>query len=288
LIHYFENTMTPPLAASIECLWSAFSLEMLETREKQRVVPDGCPELIIHLAEPFERLIDGIWCIQPRIFLAGTLTSPWTLRPGTKVLTLGVRFRPGRVRNFLPIDMKSAVDREVPLAEILGQNAENEFLESLKSRDRSELFPSLETWLTGRKRLQSPTKSTPTVQALELLLASQGRYAIDQLAADCGSNRRSLERLFARDLGITPKFFARIVRLNAVFATLDDQDRLTGVDLALEMGYFDQAHLLREARLLAGRRLSKSRETDGSLARHFTEPNRLRQLLRTALDDAPG
>lgn len=88
-----------------------------------------------------------------------------------------------------------------------------------------------------------------------------------------------MERAFARDLGIRPKVYARIVRLNAVLATLDDAERPRAVDLALESGYFDQAHLLRDFRLLAGRTPRSRRESDGEMARHFTDPRRLRALL---------
>ena len=84
---------------------------------------------------------------------------------------------------------------------------------------------------------------------------------------------------FARDLGIRPKVYARIVRLNAVLATLDDAERARAVDLALEAGYFDQAHLLRDFRILAGRTPRAGRERDGEMARHFTHPERLKALL---------
>jgi transcriptional regulator GlxA family with amidase domain len=88
-----------------------------------------------------------------------------------------------------------------------------------------------------------------------------------------------LERVFVRDLGIRPKVYARIVRLSAVLATLDDADRASAVDVALDAGYFDQAHLLRDFRLLAGRTPRSGRSGDGPMARHFTDPRRLKALL---------
>jgi transcriptional regulator GlxA family with amidase domain len=106
-----------------------------------------------------------------------------------------------------------------------------------------------------------------------------GQVSVDALARGLGWTRRRLQRAFARDLGVSPKLYARIVRLNSVLATLAEPERARFVDLALEAGYFDQAHLLRDFRLLAGRSPRVSRAADGELARHFTDPSRLRTLL---------
>lgn len=87
-----------------------------------------------------------------------------------------------------------------------------------------------------------------------------------------------MERLFLEEVGVSPKLYSRIVRLNAVLATLDASERPSAVDFALEAGYFDQAHLLRDFRSLVGRTPSTPRQTDGEMAQHFTEPERLKQL----------
>ncbi len=78
--------------------------------------------------------------------------------------------------------------------------------------------------------------------------------------------------------GIPPKLFARIVRLNAFLERSGEGTRERMVDLALDAGYFDQAHLLLDFRVLAGRSPGRERGTDGDLARHFTLPARLRAL----------
>jgi hypothetical protein len=64
-----------------------------------------------------------------------------------------------------------------------------------------------------------------------------------------------------------------------VLAGLDAAERTSAVDLALAAGYFDQAHLLRDFRSLAGRGPRAGGEQDGELARHFTRPERLQLLL---------
>jgi len=244
------------------------------------VVPDGCPELIVHLGDRFARRRGDRWVVQPRAFLAGTLTRPWLLRAGRRVLTLGVRFRPGRVTALLPVAMPSATDRETPLHEIVGRAAAHALTGALRAaRGDASRFTAAEAWLLGRLPAMAPATGDGAAAAVRRVLQARGAVRIDALARQLGWTRRRLERAFARELGIRPKLFARIVRLNAVLAGLDAGERASAVDQALAAGYFDQAHLLREFRFLAGRAPRAGGAQDGELARHFTRPERLRLLL---------
>ena len=242
-------------------------------------MPDGCPELIVHLGDPFARWIDCRWVVQPRAFLAGTLSRPWLLRAGRRIDTVGIRFRAGETTGVLPLSMAGASDRELALAGIVGRGAAGALVRTLRSaRTGTARFVAAERWLAARLGEARPRRIT-AARAVALIRAGGGQARIDDVARSLGWSRRRIERAFARDLGIRPKVYARIVRLNAVLATLEDTERPRAVDLALEAGYFDQAHLLRDFRILAGRTPRSRRESDGEMARHFTDPRRLKALL---------
>jgi AraC-like DNA-binding protein len=246
----------------------------------ERVLPDGCPELIVHLLDPWARRVDGRWRRQPRAFLAAALSRPWELRAGPRVRTLGLRFRPGAPRAFFDVVMAAAADREVPLGDLVGPGSARALQRGLSAAPHTaDRFAFAESWLAARldpRRLRA-LSARPAVARI---LATRGSASMDAVAATLGWNRRRLERAFRRDLGIRPKLFARTVRLNAVLATLDRSERRRAVDLALDAGYFDEAHLLRDFRHLAGRSPRAGRDADGEMARHFTDPDRLRALLR--------
>jgi AraC-like DNA-binding protein len=242
-------------------------------------VPDGCPELIVHLGDPFARRIEERWVVQPRAFLAGTLSRPWLLRAGRRVDTVGIRFRAGETTGVLPVSMADASDRELPLAGVVGRAAAGALVRSLReARTEAGRFAAAEEWLAVRLA-EAPARRSRAAPAVALIRKGGGRDRIDDVARDLGWSRRRMERAFARDLGVRPKVYARIVRLNGVLATLDDDERPRAVDLALDAGFFDQAHLLRDFRILAGRTPRSRRESDGEMARHFTHPRRLRALL---------
>jgi AraC-like DNA-binding protein len=276
-LRYVEHRPRPELRPHVECLWLA-SDARARPRSPERVVPDGCPELIVHLADRFARQRGGRFVRQPQAFLAGTLTRPWLLRAGRRVLTLGVRFRPGEIAALLPVSMPGATDRETPLAAIVGRAPAAALVRSLRaSRGDAARFAAGETWLVERLAAGRPTSEAAAV--VRLVMRSRGSQRMGEIARALGFTRRRLERVCARGLGIRPKLFARIVRLNAVLAGLEASERASAVDLALDAGYFDQAHLLRDFRGLAGRTPRAGRDRDGELSRNFTHPERLRLLL---------
>jgi AraC-like DNA-binding protein len=278
-LKYEERRPPSALRPYVECIWTITGPRVKAPRAPERVLPDGCPELIVHLGDPFARQVGERWVVQPRAFLAGTLSRPWMLRPGRLVDTVGMRFRAGETRGILPVAMAGASDRELALAVIVGRKVADALVRSLRgARTTAQRFAAAERWLDARLA-EAPVRRGTSTQAVALIRDGGGRARIDDVARALGWSRRRVERAFVRDLGIRPKVYARIVRLHAVLATLDDAERTRAVDLALDAGYFDQAHLLRDFRLLAGRTPRSGRDSDGEMARHFTDPRRLKALL---------
>jgi methylphosphotriester-DNA--protein-cysteine methyltransferase len=194
--------------------------------------------------------------------------------------TLGIRFRAGEVTAIFPVSMTETSDREVRLGALVGAAAARALPNALRrAHTDEERVAATEQWLL-RNRAAAPASRTSARQAVEMIRDARGQVRIDDVARALGWSRRRMERVFARELGVTPKLYARIVRLNAVLATLDEDERPRAIDQALDAGYFDQAHLLRDFRLLAGRTPRTPRQDDGEMARHFTHPQRLRALFR--------
>jgi AraC-like DNA-binding protein len=274
-VKYVERAAVVSLSPYVECIWAVSAKR--HGRAAERIVPDGCPEIIVHLGDPFERLIGKRWRRQPRAFLAGTLTRPLTVRGGGHVLTIGLRFRPAGFTALFGGSLAGTADHEVPLGNLVGADRCRDLVARLDAaRSVPRRLDAAMAWLVEqRPRDGAVTASAP---ALRLIVRARGQMQMVELARRLDVSRRQLERSFLRDLGIGPKMYARIVRLNTVLARLDEVERASAVDVALQAGYFDQAHLLRDFRLLAGRSPRRGNESDGQLARHFIRPARLRPL----------
>lgn len=280
MLSYVERRPPEALAPFLECLWLVQDARVRWPRPPERVVPDGCPEIIVHLGDRFARRIGERWAMQPRAFLVGTLTRPWLLRAGRRVKTLGIRFRHGQLHRLFGFRMAAATDREVPLQDLAGRASARELLEGLdgKRTDRGR-FGVAEIWLLRRLHAAPRENRTGGCQpALDRILEARGQARIDAVAESLGWGRRRMQRVFLDEVGVSPKLYSRIVRLNVVLATLEAAERSSAVDFALAAGYFDQAHLLRDFRTLVGRTPRTPRQADGEMAQHFTNPERLKQL----------
>jgi AraC-like DNA-binding protein len=116
--------------------------------------------------------------------------------------------------------------------------------------------------LTAARRLEHlllarlPAVAAPDpvmVEAVRALL-SRSPLAIDRLARHLGFSRQYLARRFRDAVGIGPKVLARIARLHRALGVLQPTSRRpsTLAEAALQAGYFDEAHMDRDFRELAG------------------------------------
>jgi AraC-like DNA-binding protein len=281
-LRYVERPVPAALAAAIECVWSVTDPVVRATRPPDRLIPDGCPELIVHRADRYARRIDGRRVRQPAAFLAGTLSRPWIVEAPPRVATIGVRFRPGGVTALFGASLAGTADREVPLAELPAP------LTTLvtairRARGAASARLAAEAWLVAHVagRPDGAAETPACAPAVRAIHRRHGRIDVDALGAMVGLARRRLERLFRRETALSPKQYIRVVRLTALLRRLDAPDRDRLVDVAIDAGYFDQAHMSRDFKALTARRPSGRRADDGELGVHFTRPERLLRLLAT-------
>jgi AraC-like DNA-binding protein len=103
------------------------------------------------------------------------------------------------------------------------------------------------------RMLTGGTVDATLAGAWHMLVAANGTAPVARLAAACGWSRQHLARRFRDELGMAPKLAARVVRFERARRMLVNGSRRRPLaDVALDCGYFDQAHLDRDFRRLAG------------------------------------
>jgi AraC-like DNA-binding protein len=167
------------------------------------------------------------------------------------VALLGVAFRPYGAWIALGHPQQELAESVVPLAALLG-----DAVGDLRERLLDEPTPFgrvaiAERWLCQRAE-RGRSAHPLTRWAAQRIATSRGRVRVEELARESGFSRKHLSSLFRREVGLTPKALARVHRFHAAIGMLRRSRAVPWSELALECGYYDQSHLIRDFRLFAG------------------------------------
>lgn len=242
-MRYCEIKPTAPLRGFVECFWTLQGEESFETPPAERILPDGCVELILNFGDRFQQHFNGEQRLQPRNFLVGQMTGPILISPCGAVELLGIRFQPGGTHPFLDVPAHEVTDRVVDLGGLSSKLERGLLRACADAQTLAEKVVAADAFL-----LSCITERKYDSQLLALaatIIDRGGLVSVDQLASDAGVSSRQLERRFQREVGIGPKLLARILRFQQVFRAVE-QCNTAWADVAVECGYYDQAHLIRD------------------------------------------
>lgn len=279
---YTEHRPLPTLAQHLECIWFlSSSCTSAPTGACERVMPDGCVEWIFHLGAPFQRAITtnpiGQWERQPRSFVVGELTRFLLLQPTGDASVMGVRFRPSSAYRFLPFALSDFTDTTVPTGDVWGH--EGAYLEEavLAARNNTERQQLVEDFLWQQLVNTSPRPRFEA--AVKEIIRTRGQARVHEVANEVGWSSRQLERDFRVSFGLSPKSFARIMRFQNLLRLVGEGALREWANLAIEGGYSDQPHMVREFREFAGHTPSERGIAADGLGSYFVSPGRLAALL---------
>lgn len=165
---------------------------------------------------------------------------------------IGTKFRPGGFRPFVKPPVSALTNRRPPVREVLGARADGLERRVLRHDDDLEAIAVIETFLLGF----APAPDEDLEQAgriAERIAGDRSVTRVDQLVREFHTSARQLQRLFSEYVGVSPKWVIQRYRL------LDGAERVAAgkvvdwAELALDLGYADQAHFIRDFKKLVGR-----------------------------------
>lgn len=226
---------SPTLAPWVECFWSVKA--SLPQAQQEYLYPDGGSSLLFVFAGNDD---PGVWFNakqqQQGVMFEGHVSS------------VGIRFKPGGAFALLGM----------PMADLTGQYIEADLLplvglETLSAQLQQATFYQqvalLETWLHKNAAIHSPV--TGPVQYLTQQL-NFAEIALRQLIEDAGLGRRRVERLFKQQVGLSPNRLKMLQRIKTARYLIKNQPDSLLVDIALQTGFFDQAHFSHQFRRVTG------------------------------------
>jgi AraC-like DNA-binding protein len=231
--------VAPPavVAGIVQHFW----IVQWDLRECEPQVAETLPHPNVHLViEPGQTQIHGI--------RTGRFTRTLEGRGGV----FGVKFRPGGFRPLLQRSVSTLRNRLLPLCDVFDAAAASLEDEVFAQQDDDHMIAVVERFLAARLPLGDPTVER-VAEIVHDIGADRGITAVEHLVDRWRLSKRPLQRLFNEYVGVGPKWVINRYRLHEAIERLAVQVPVNWAELALELGYFDQAHFIRDFKTLVGR-----------------------------------
>jgi AraC-like DNA-binding protein len=221
-----------PALPQVEAFWA-----MRAHAAPHRVLPDGCIDFLFDLE-------------RAQATVVGTMTTSHVISLAADARFFGVRFAPGAALPFIHARAFELTDAQAPMNEVTsahGFRLMERVVEAASHLERARIVAAFLN--TARARIQP--EDLRVRRAVRMLRERSGCVNIATLAQQLTLSPRQLERRFQQQVGASPKFIARTLRMQAALRLLERAPNYRGA-YALAAGFADEPHLAREFRALTG------------------------------------
>ncbi len=164
----------------------------------------------------------------------------------------GVKFRPGAFQPLYGGSLARLTDRTLPVAKIFGRDGAR-WAAAIRAEDDLERCIALAEAFFAPRLPPLPPLVAQLRDLVERLAEDRELLRVEQVAALAGVDLRQLQRRFRYYVGVTPKWVLQRYRLHEAAALLDGARPGTLAAVAQSLGYFDQAHFIRDFKSVVGR-----------------------------------
>jgi AraC-like DNA-binding protein len=189
-----------------------------------------------------------------RAHVIGALRSVGAPAGTDRPKMLGAYLEPGATAALLRVPAAELTDRVVSLDDVWGSQAAR-LAEDLAELDGPECIDRFEAALLRRLRLRRALSPRSSVDAIGLARWARQEpvsMSVRQLAEAAGVSRQHLARMFAETIGVSPKRYCRLARFRGGLAYAGAGPGVQWAEVATELGYADQSHMIAEFRELSG------------------------------------
>ncbi len=180
----------------------------------------------------------------------GVITGQTTHRLEGQGRAVGITFRPGGFRPYIDHSMSVLTDKVRSMRDVFG--AEGDALErAVAATDGERAIPVIEQFLAARPT-NAPVIVDELTEMTERVASDPSFVRVEALAREAGMSTRQLERLFKDHVGVGPKWVICRFRFYEAAQQAAKGANVRWALVAAELGYSDQAHLIRDFRRMLG------------------------------------
>jgi AraC-like DNA-binding protein len=224
----------------------------------ERFLPDGNTEIIIDLSESPQYIYDNesLKKIQTcrYAWVSGVRTQPITIPSGRGSRMLIVAFKKGRAFPFYPFPISELMDTVAEADLVFGGKFHHLREQLLASKSVNQMFHLVEEFLLQQAGnvFQADGAAKCIEYAVSNMIHKPSLRQLHQLSDEIGYSQKHFIALFRQQVGVSPKQYLKIMRFQKAIRAIENTGSIHWSDLALESGYYDQAHFIHDFKLFSG------------------------------------
>ena len=249
---YLRHVPRAPLSQFVDLLWLYEGYS--QPHAKERVLPSGEMQMVINLHEDRCRIYERDQPDRYQTFRGSILSgahSEYVVIGTDMPAVMGVHFRPGGAFPFLRMPAGELRDATVSLDTLWGSSAVDLRDRLLEAPTHQARFEILERVLLI-ELMRSCDGQQAVMFALRRIMAAPHVTTISSVSEQIGLTPKRFIQVFRDETGFTPKVFCRIRRFQQALDRMEGRRRVDWTSVALDSGYFDQAHFIHDFRAFSG------------------------------------
>src|SRR5579863_4248044 len=243
-----------PLDRFVEVIWVMEA--PAAPHSKERLLPDGSVEIVFDLGSASFPIFTNEMLTRRDCFrgsvVCGPHSRPFGIDTSTGTSVAGVHFKPGGAHPFLGLPFGELHNMHVGLDAFWGRNTatrvRDQLLEAPTPQAKAQV---LERQLFSIARGRSD-RHPAVAFALNEFQSTPEVQRISAVTDQIGISARHFIDIFRDEVGLTPKLFCRVRRFQKALSQISRGAQIHWPNVALEAGYFDQAHFIHDFRAFSG------------------------------------
>lgn len=193
----------------------------------------------------------GTYEKRPTITIFGPPNYRQNLFTTHEYLMIHIRFQPGGLFKLLGIPMNELIHQNIDGELLLGQEIKNVHEQLCEVNSYDAMFSILNNFFEMKFRLVKG-KERPIDRIGQIILENPQGFQLEKTARDACLSHRQFEKRFTQQIGITPKYYARICRFYQAYELKEYKPTLDWLTIAIQTGYTDYQHLVKDFKAFAG------------------------------------
>lgn len=238
--HLARYEPSPELRCFVEHYWTV----KWDLRGQEPYTSETLPHPSVHLT------------IEPTgDHVVGVVTRKFSRQLEGQGWVFGIKFKPGGFYPFVKSPVTVYTDKVLPISELFGEAGVRyaTAIREASSQERCDEVRVAHAEAFLRSLSPAHDDHVELVNHIVEIIATQRAITkVDHITKACQINKRALQRLFSQYVGVSPKWVIQRCRLHEATEAAADGEDIDWARLAVDLGYYDQAHLIKDFKTMVG------------------------------------